>query len=140
MNDSSKRELYDRYGSSFEQYAGNPRGGGSTRGSQGTAGAEGFDFSQFFGERYGGDSTGGFADIFSQFRRADAGGNTRGRRARKSRGSDIEHRVPIPFATASMWRFARTHWSSTGTPGSLKCSREKVLHGSHRFEARIAAA
>src|ERR1700730_11134751 len=69
LNDPSKRELYDRYGSSFEAYAqgGGPRPQG--RGSwQAAPGFEDVDFSEFFGERYAQDPGGGFGDIFGQFR------------------------------------------------------------------------
>jgi len=103
LNDPSKRELYDRYGSSFESMgAGGPRGGpgGGARWSGG-AGGPGFeevDLSQFFGERYGGDPSGTFGDIFSQFRRADSG---RGQRTASSKkGSDIVSEIEIPFVTA----------------------------------------
>ena len=76
LNDAKKREMYDRYGSSFETMGqGGPRtwtwtGG---RGPGGGPGAEDVDFSQFFGERFGGGPGQGdadFGDIFSQFRRA----------------------------------------------------------------------
>ncbi len=76
LNDPSKRELYDRYGSSFESMGagggGGPRGGARPGWNPaGGAGAEEIDFSQLFGERYGGgDQSSTFGDIFSQFRRA----------------------------------------------------------------------
>src|SRR4029077_14000237 len=74
LNDPSKRELYDRYGSSFESMGsgGGPRGGPGTGGPQwGPAGGEDVDFGQFFGDKFGGGEAGGsFSDIFSQFRRA----------------------------------------------------------------------
>jgi DnaJ-class molecular chaperone len=102
LNDPSKRELYDRYGSSFESMgAGGPRGGPGGRASwSGGAGpgVEEVDLSQFFGERYGGDPSGVFGDIFSQFRRADP---TRGQRTAPSRkGGDIVSELDIPFTTA----------------------------------------
>ncbi len=101
LNDSEKREMYDRYGSSFETMgAGGPRGGAAWGAGPGGAGAEAFDFSQFFGERFGEQPAGGFGDIFSQFRRAA------GSRARKSatspprRGADLHHELQIPLATS----------------------------------------
>ena len=100
LNDPSKRELYDRYGSSFESMgAGQPRRGPRT-GPGPTA--EDFDFSQFFGERFGAEGPGGFADIFSQFRQAGAGeGQPRARRgARQRAGSDVRHELEVPFLTA----------------------------------------
>lgn len=104
LNDPKKRELYDRYGSSFESMgAGGPGGGRTTWSSTGQPGgtAEDVDFSQFFGERFGADPSGGFADIFRQFRRAGAGGTARrpGPTA-GTRGADITHTLPVPFVTS----------------------------------------
>jgi DnaJ-class molecular chaperone len=99
LNDPSKRELYDRYGSSFESMGagGGPRGGGGWSAWGAGPGAEEIDLSQLFGERFGGaEPTGTFADIFSQFRRA--GG--RGRAAQAVRGADIATELEIPFQTA----------------------------------------
>ncbi|MEA1952410.1 MAG: J domain-containing protein, partial [Planctomycetota bacterium] len=128
LNDQKKRELYDRYGSSFEsmgaegpQGAGGwggawPGGGpGGPGGGPGGFNAENIDFSQFFGERFGaqggagvaggaagpgGAGGGGFADFFSQFTQAGAGQpQARGRR-RRQRGMDITHDLTITFETA----------------------------------------
>ncbi|MBI2824194.1 MAG: J domain-containing protein [Planctomycetia bacterium] len=102
LNDSKKREMYDRYGSAFESAAGAQPG--ATWHTAGGPEAEDFDFSQFFGERFGaGDagSAGGFADIFGQFGRGRAG--TQSRRTRtppRERGADVEHTIEIPFNTA----------------------------------------
>ncbi|MHC4178784.1 MAG: DnaJ domain-containing protein, partial [Planctomycetota bacterium] len=66
LGDAEKREMYDRYGSSFETMgAGGPHGGFAWGGGPGPGGfgAEGVDFSQFFGERFGEEPAGGFADI-----------------------------------------------------------------------------
>src|ERR671914_1724274 len=53
LNDPQKREMYDRYGSSFESAGAGPGpgpGGGTWRTSgAGPGGFEGFDFSQLFG-------------------------------------------------------------------------------------------
>jgi DnaJ-class molecular chaperone len=99
LNDSSKRELYDRYGSSFESMGagGGPRGGGGGRTTwgEGPGGAEEVDFSQLFGERFGGDPTGTFGDIFTQFRRA--GGR---QRREATRGADMAAELEIPFTVA----------------------------------------
>ena len=103
LNDASKRELYDRYGSSFESMGagagGGPRGGRATWGA--APGAEEIDFSDLFGQRHGGeDPSGMFGDIFTQFRR---GGSTRGRRAapqEPARGADLATELEIPFNTA----------------------------------------
>jgi DnaJ-class molecular chaperone len=100
LDDSSKREMYDRYGSSFEQMtSGRPDGG---RAGFGFQGAEDVDLSQFFGERYGSDPAGGFHDIFSQFARA-GGRKARGaggRRQPSPRGKDVQLTHDIPFNVA----------------------------------------
>ncbi len=102
LNDPSKRELYDRYGSSFESMGAGagPRGGRTTWGAG--PGAEEIDFSELFGQRYGGeDPAGMFGDIFTQFRR----GGARSRRAAPQapvRGSDLATELEIPFHTAVM--------------------------------------
>lgn len=101
LNDTGKRELYDRYGSSFEHVqAAQERGGaggGQAWGHPGAGGAEEIDFSQFFGDRFGGGQAEGFGDIFSQFRRAS--GRSRGKAAPR-RGEDLHAEIEVPFATA----------------------------------------
>jgi curved DNA-binding protein len=97
LNDTGKRELYDRYGSSFENVQAAQARGGQPWGQPGTAAGDDFDFSQFFGERYGGSPEGGFGDIFSQFRRASAG---RGAKQAARRGGDIRSEIEIPFGTS----------------------------------------
>ncbi|HVA50832.1 MAG TPA: DnaJ C-terminal domain-containing protein [Pirellulales bacterium] len=94
LKDPKKRELYDRYGSAFEQAAqgGGPRAGGTWSSN---AGPEGFDFAQFFG----GEAPGGFGDIFSQMRRR-GGGPRRGRAAGGLAGADVTAQVEIPFNLA----------------------------------------
>jgi molecular chaperone DnaJ/curved DNA-binding protein len=101
LNDPSKRELYDRYGSSFEAMGAGagPRGGRATWSTG--AGGEEIDFSQLFGERFGGeDPTGMFGDLFGQFRRA--GGRGRGAARPAARGADLVSELAIPFHTAVM--------------------------------------
>jgi DnaJ-class molecular chaperone len=102
LNDTSKRELYDRYGSSFESMgAGGPGGGphGGRAGWRPGQGGDDIDFSQMFGERYSGDDPAGmFGDIFTQFRRGGAG---RSRRPQPpARGADLATELEIPFSTA----------------------------------------
>jgi DnaJ-class molecular chaperone len=109
LNDASKRELYDRYGSSFESMGagGGPRGGagGGGRATWGASpeGAEDIDFSQLFGERFGGgggESASPFGDIFTQFRRA-GGRQRRGSAPQgEARGADVSAELEIPFSTA----------------------------------------
>ena len=97
LNDQSKREMYDRYGSAFEGVgAGGPGGGWS--GGRGPFPGGGFpgggaeiDLESLFG---GG---GGFGDLFG-------GGATRarGRRGRPARaaGDDVTARIDVPFRLA----------------------------------------
>jgi DnaJ-class molecular chaperone len=104
LSNSEKREMYDRYGSSFETMGGGgPQGGGATWGNwQAAPGGDpnGFtDFSQFFGERFGQEAPGALGDIFAQFRRT-AGRKSRKGAAGAERGDDIVHEVEIPFATS----------------------------------------
>lgn len=103
LNDPSKREMYDRYGSSFEGVgAGGPGGGWAGGGGGGGGpfpGAGGFpgggeiDLESLFG---GG---GGFADMF---RGAGGGGRTtRGRkRSTQVPGQDVTARIEVPFKLA----------------------------------------
>jgi DnaJ-class molecular chaperone len=102
LNDPAKREQYDRYGAAFEHMgagaAPGGRGGAYTWTTGPGGGVEDIDFSQFFGERFGGGG-GGFEDIFAQFRRADEAG-ARQSRSRQRHGEDIRHDVEIPFTTA----------------------------------------
>ena len=107
LNDREKREMYDRYGSSFETRGrrGPQPGGGGDGGWGGGAnwsgdspGAEDIDFSQFFGERFGAEPAGGFGDIFGHFRRA-AGPKAEKASARRQ-GRDILHEIQIPLNTS----------------------------------------
>lgn len=102
LNDTEKREMYDRYGASFEQMA----GGSHARGRQGPGGAsfqyDDVDFSQLFGQ--GGPGRGGpggspFEQIFRQFQ---GGGGPRPQRPepRRQRGADLQHKLTVPFPTA----------------------------------------
>jgi DnaJ-class molecular chaperone len=101
LKDPSKREMYDRYGSSFESAAagGGPSGGTWRTSTSGGPSVEDFDFSQFFGGRFGDESASGFSDIFKQFTRASASPRKSTRRASR-RGADLTHELQIPFNTA----------------------------------------
>ena len=88
LNDPSKREMYDRYGSSFEGV--NAGGGGwSPQGHQGgfQAGGE-VDLESLFG--------GGFADLFGGGKRR----SSRPRRSASRQGEDITANIRIPFQLA----------------------------------------
>ena len=97
LNDPSKREMYDRYGSSFEGVgAGGPQGGWGGGpfggGGGGFPGGGEIDLESLFG---GG---GGFEQIFGR----SAGGRAgRGRRrAAQLPGEDVQARIDIPFRLA----------------------------------------
>ncbi len=88
LNDPSKREMYDRYGSSFEGV--NAGGGGwSPQGHHGgfQAGGE-VDLESLFG--------GGFADLFGGGKRR----SSRPRRSANTKGEDITANIRIPFQLA----------------------------------------
>jgi len=104
LGDSSKREMYDRYGSAFESTAGGG-GRGGPWGAPGAGAADSVDFSDLFGERFGPGAAGGFADIFKQFRRAGGAGSRQHRR--RARGADLEHSVEVPFTQAVLGGQAR---------------------------------
>jgi DnaJ-class molecular chaperone len=102
LNDPKKREMYDRYGSSFETMGGGPRGEGVWGAAPGAGGFnfQDFDFSQVFGARPDAESgEPGFnaGDFFGQFRR---GGPKRRASTRGRRGADIAHEISIPFTTS----------------------------------------
>jgi DnaJ-class molecular chaperone len=104
LNDPKKREMYDRYGSSFETMGGGgPRGGTTWHTSYGPGGEfggfEDLDFSQFFGERFGGPRGGAdLGDLFEQFRRAS--GPRRASAGEKRRGADLTYEISVPFAVS----------------------------------------
>jgi curved DNA-binding protein len=94
LNDQSKREMYDRYGSSFEGVgAGGPGGGwGGGRGpfpGGGFPGGGEIDLESLFGG-------GGFGDVFGR-----GATKTRGRRRpAQMPGEDVTARIDIPFKLA----------------------------------------
>lgn len=95
LNDPDKRQMYDRYGDSFDKMgAGGPAGGGPGNPFQDV------DLNDIFGGAASGG--GGFADLFRQFTQGGAGGprgNSR-RNAAPARGKDLRHEVMISFHTA----------------------------------------
>lgn len=108
LNDSKKRELYDRYGSSFESMGAGPGPGGFRGGPGGPGGPGGYaqdiNLDEFLNERFGGDAgSGGFADIFRQFTRG-AGPQTQ---PRPVPGRNLNHQLEVPFQTAVLGGDAR---------------------------------
>jgi len=109
LNDTKKREMYDRYGPGFEAF-----GGGASGGPQGWEAGPGggqtfhFDFEDLLGQRAGGaPSGGGFADFFRQFTGGGGGAGGGRRAARPTKAADIEHELTIPFTTAILGGEAR---------------------------------
>lgn len=125
LNDSEKREMYDRYGSSFESMAGGGGGGWQT----GPGGQAEFDFSQFFGGHSGGSGgfEGGFGDIFRQFGGGAAAGGTRQARRRPQRGANIRHSLEVPFSSAVLGGDA--HLSVKRPDGRIESIAVKIPAG-----------
>lgn len=99
LHDTEKREMYDRYGASFDQMG----SGGPQPGWQGQPGGASFqvddiDFSQLFGQ--GGQAGGAGGGAFDVFRQFGQGGGSPRSRPRRQRGADLEHKLTIPFQTA----------------------------------------
>ncbi|HZZ29508.1 MAG TPA: DnaJ C-terminal domain-containing protein [Pirellulales bacterium] len=108
LNDTSKRELYDRYGSAFEQ-TGTGAGAGpharqAWQAQQRPGGFEEIDLGDLFGQGFGGSGGSGgspFADLLGGFRRgAQAGGKGRRGKPIEQPGPDVESEIEIPFQTA----------------------------------------
>jgi DnaJ-class molecular chaperone len=93
LNEPEKREMYDRYGSSFESMGAGGPGARTWRTSSG--GQAEFDFGQMFGE--GGQAGFDFGDIFRQFGGGGPAAGTRRGRTRTQRGADLRHEIEIPF-------------------------------------------
>ncbi|MDG2381461.1 MAG: J domain-containing protein [Pirellulaceae bacterium] len=98
LSDPKKREMYDHYGSDYEQFSGGQAGhpGRGSRSSRGGPSFEDIDLSQFFGEQAGGRAGGGFADMFRQFT-----GKPSERQRQPEHGANIRHELQVPFRTAA---------------------------------------
>jgi len=138
LNDPDKRELYNRYGSSFENMGDGPfRPGGG-------GGAE-VDFSQMFGQGGGPQGMGGFEDLFRQFAPGSQGGSPFGgqdprtahRAQRPQRGRDIEHELSTTFQTAvrggeahiSMQRAGESETLTVKIPAGIEDGKKIRLRG-----------
>ncbi|MCL2740259.1 MAG: molecular chaperone DnaJ [Oscillospiraceae bacterium] len=86
LSDASKKDSYDRFGTSDFSGGGNPFGG--SYGGYGGSSVH-YDFSNF----------GGFSDIFDIF----GGGttNSRGRASRRARGEDLQKTIELDFLEAA---------------------------------------
>jgi DnaJ-class molecular chaperone len=97
LNDPQKRQVYDRYGDSFEAVGAGA--GAGPRWQTFRGGPEGFqdiDLGQIFGQA-GAGGFGGFEDLFKQF---TGGARTGRRQPPRTRGADLQHDLHIPFKTA----------------------------------------
>ncbi len=99
LNDSKKREMYDRYGSAYESVGpgGAGPGGAGPGGPQpwANSGGGGPSFDVNFEDLLGGG--GGFSDLFKNFGQR---GKQQTRRAAPTRGTPIEHELTVGFTTA----------------------------------------
>lgn len=99
LNDSKKRDMYDRYGSGYESMGQGGRPGGGPQpwaNSGGPGGPGGFDVNMedLFGGSGGG---GGFADLFKNLGQRGKRGP---QRAAPTQGSNIDYALTVPFTTA----------------------------------------
>jgi len=135
LNDPSKREMYDRYGSSFEGVgAGGPGGGWSPGGGGpfpggGFGGGGDIDLESLFGG-------GGFADMF----RGASGGGGRGTRGRKRpaqvAGADVTARIEIPFALAIAGGKTDVHLDRDGKSETISVTIPQGLPDGARMRLR----
>jgi DnaJ-class molecular chaperone len=100
LSDPDKRKRYDQFGTADPNFGGGgPGGPGGARWSYQTGPQSApFDLNDLFGGGGGDEGTGGFADLFKQFRRTGGGGGRRA--AQAERGGDLKHEMTIPFNTA----------------------------------------
>ena len=102
LNDPKKRQMYEQFGSEFENAQAG--GGPQWRSSGGGTGFDDIDLSDLFGGGAPGGAAGGggFSDFFRQFTGGGpgAGGRGRGPRQQPRKGADIEHRLEVAFRTA----------------------------------------
>jgi DnaJ-class molecular chaperone len=109
LNDPEKREMYDRYGASFETagagtgphtrtfyWSTGPDAGFRTEGFQD------FDFGDIFGERFGRQPFGfGLDELFEKLRTAGArSAQYRARTRAPERGQDLERELEVPLSLA----------------------------------------
>ena len=125
LNDSKKRELYDRYGSAYESY-GQGGGGGSSPGwPPGGGGGPNVDVNLedlFGGSGLGG---GGFADLFKNF--SQRGKQRAPRRAVPTRGTHMEQELTVPLTSAVLGGEAQIAVQRVG--GNIETIQVKIPAG-----------
>ena len=131
LNDPSKREMYDRYGSSFEGVSGGGPGAGWAGGGgwngpfPGGGGGGEIDLESLFG---GG---GGFGDLFGR------GRATRGRRrAAQAPGGDLTASITIPFRLAIDGGKTDVRVDRGGTAETISVTIPQGLPGRARMRLR----
>ncbi len=98
LSDPKKREMYDRYGGTFQFQGGGPEGFGP---GGATFHFEDIDLNQFFGDRFGaGASAFDLGDLFEHFRTGPGRTRPRSRRRPEPRGIDVHQEIIIPFTLA----------------------------------------
>ncbi len=116
LNDSEKRELYNRYGSKFDSMGGSgggPAGGGFPGGGFSGGAAGDINLEELLRQGFGGGAdggSGGFSDLFRQFGRG-AGTRTN---TRKVNGKNLRHQLEVPFQTAVLGGEARINVQRQG--------------------------
>jgi len=136
LNDPSKREMYDRYGSSFEGVGAGGPGGGWSPGGRGPFPGGGFgggggdiDLESLFGG-------GGFADMF-RGAQAPGGRTPRGRkRAAQAAGADVTARIEIPFALAISGGKTDVHLDRDGKSETISVTIPQGLPDGARMRLR----
>jgi len=125
LNDPSKREMYDRYGSSFEGVGVGGGGGWSPQGHQGgfQTGGE-VDLESLFG--------GGFADLFGGGKRR----SSRPRRNPSAPGEDITANIRIPFQLAIDGGKTEVRFDRDGTNETLSITIPQGLPDGSRMRLR----
>jgi curved DNA-binding protein len=116
LGDPEKRVQYDRFGKAFQQAGRGSRPGAAGQtytwtsggGPSGSGPGPQFDFEELFG------SGGGGVDLESLF-----GGGRRPRSPRKTRGTDLEATVQVPFETAARGGTVDIHLTQNGREETL---------------------
>lgn len=110
LSDPKKKQMYDQFGSDYEQMGGAPGGGGFPGGNPFGGGGGGQvppGFEHMFGG--GGGAAGGITleELMKQFgmggggfEGATGGGRKRARKPQQVPGNDVRHELEVPFRTA----------------------------------------
>lgn len=108
LNDPKKKQMYDQFGSDYEQMGGGP--GGGFQGNPFGGGAGGAQVPPGFEHMFGGGGAAGgisLEELMRQFGmgggggfEGGGGGRKRSRRQQQVPGDDVQHELDIPFRTA----------------------------------------